>query len=263
MKRLLWPLLASLTLGLAPFVPEPHLVGKIRWVAGGAVGMQPMDWLDLAMHAAPFVWLLVTAGLVVRDRRRAVPCFFGGCDVEPFCFDCQEALDAGLVDAGPIDSGRRDAMLPDVGTPDAGDAGCLAAEECNGRDDDCDGNVDEGIDTATDPRNCGECGNVCSPPGAFPVCTGGVCGVGGCDVGFVDLDDDPSNGCEYRCLQRAEDDVVCDLRDDDCDGEVDEDVDTTTDVLNCSAIRTTAAAAAWCAVSRTRSRAAAAARARA
>lgn len=73
MKRLLWPLLASLTLGLAPFVPEPHLVGKIRWVAGGAVGMQPMDWLDLAMHTAPFVWLLVTAGLVVRDRRRAVP----------------------------------------------------------------------------------------------------------------------------------------------------------------------------------------------
>ena len=71
MKRLLWPLLACVTLGLAPFVPEPHLVGKIRWVAGGAVGMQPRDWLDLAMHAAPFVWLLVTAALVLRDRRRA------------------------------------------------------------------------------------------------------------------------------------------------------------------------------------------------
>lgn len=71
MQRLLWPLLACLTLGLAPFVPEPHLVGKIRWVAGGAVGMQLMDWLDLAMHAAPFVWLLVTAALVIRDRRRA------------------------------------------------------------------------------------------------------------------------------------------------------------------------------------------------
>jgi len=71
MQRLLWPLLACLTLGLAPFVPEPHLVGKIRWVAGGAVGMQAMDWLDLAMHAAPFVWFLVTAARVVRDRHRA------------------------------------------------------------------------------------------------------------------------------------------------------------------------------------------------
>ena len=28
-----------LTLGLAPFNPEPHLVGKIRWLLGGGVGM--------------------------------------------------------------------------------------------------------------------------------------------------------------------------------------------------------------------------------
>lgn len=55
------PLLASLTLGLAPFVPEPHLIGKIRWVAGGAVGMGPMDWFDLVMHGAPVVWLAYTA----------------------------------------------------------------------------------------------------------------------------------------------------------------------------------------------------------
>ncbi|MBL8615811.1 MAG: hypothetical protein JNM72_09410 [Deltaproteobacteria bacterium] len=46
-------------MGLAPFVPEPHLLGKLRWVAGGAVGMQPMDWFDLLMHGAPVVWLLV------------------------------------------------------------------------------------------------------------------------------------------------------------------------------------------------------------
>ncbi|MCB9198123.1 MAG: hypothetical protein H6600_06670 [Flavobacteriales bacterium] len=57
----LW-LIASLTLGLAPFVPEPHIVGKLRWVAGGAVGMQPMDWFDLIMHGTPFL-LLIIAGL--------------------------------------------------------------------------------------------------------------------------------------------------------------------------------------------------------
>jgi hypothetical protein len=55
------PLFFSLTLGLAPFTPEPHLFGKLRWVAGGAVGMGLMDWFDLAMHGAPWVWLVGTA----------------------------------------------------------------------------------------------------------------------------------------------------------------------------------------------------------
>ena len=45
-ERLFAPLMASFTLGLAPFVPEPHLWGKLRWVAGGAHGMQAMDWWD-------------------------------------------------------------------------------------------------------------------------------------------------------------------------------------------------------------------------
>lgn len=52
-------LVASLTLGLAPFFPEPHLFGKINWVLGGAEGMQLMDWFDLAMHSAPWIWLIV------------------------------------------------------------------------------------------------------------------------------------------------------------------------------------------------------------
>lgn len=51
-------LIACLTLGLAPFVPEPHLWGKLRWVAGGAIGMKPLDWFDLAYHGFPFVLLL-------------------------------------------------------------------------------------------------------------------------------------------------------------------------------------------------------------
>jgi len=50
-------LLASLTLGLAPFVPEPHLFGKIKWLLGGAEGMSGADWFDLFMHGAPFIWL--------------------------------------------------------------------------------------------------------------------------------------------------------------------------------------------------------------
>ena len=52
----LW-LIVSLTLGLAPFVPEPHLIGKLRWLMGGAIGMKPIDWFDLVQHGFPFVLL--------------------------------------------------------------------------------------------------------------------------------------------------------------------------------------------------------------
>ncbi len=164
-----------------------------------------------------------------------------GCSVDPFCLDC---VDAG-GDGGQIvmaDGGRdagHDAGLPDAGhdagPPDAGPDGCVpgAPEICNGLDDNCNGMVDEGIDTNTDVNNCGGCGDVCAPLGAFPSCTGGVCGIASCDVGHYDLDGDPSNGCEYRCLPDASDDSVCDLRDNDCDGSVDEDVDLNADSNNC------------------------------
>ena len=54
-------LIASLTLGLAPFNP-PHIWGKLQWVAGGAVGMGLEDWADLAMHGTP--WLLLILSLI-------------------------------------------------------------------------------------------------------------------------------------------------------------------------------------------------------
>ncbi len=51
-------LLLSCTIGLAPFFPEPHLWGKLKWLLGGGEGMQAMDVFDLIMHGAPWVWLL-------------------------------------------------------------------------------------------------------------------------------------------------------------------------------------------------------------
>jgi rhodanese-related sulfurtransferase len=65
MAGLIVPLVLALTLGLAPFFPEPHLLGKVRWVMGGAHGMTLMDWGDLVMHGAPWVWL---AWKVVKAR---------------------------------------------------------------------------------------------------------------------------------------------------------------------------------------------------
>lgn len=62
-------LLACLTLGLAPFIPEPHVWGKLRWVAGGAVGMKPIDWFDLLMHGLPWVLLFRLAALRIWKSR--------------------------------------------------------------------------------------------------------------------------------------------------------------------------------------------------
>lgn len=50
---------ACLTLGLAPFFPEPHIWGKIKWIAGGANGMGLADWFDTLFHGAPWIWLVV------------------------------------------------------------------------------------------------------------------------------------------------------------------------------------------------------------
>jgi hypothetical protein len=53
-------LIGCLILGLAPFLPEPHIIGKIRWICGGAVGMQTIDWLDFFWHGTPWVLFLLS-----------------------------------------------------------------------------------------------------------------------------------------------------------------------------------------------------------
>lgn len=51
-------ILMCLTLGLAPFFPEPHIVGKLKWLAGGANGMTLKDYFDVVLHGFPFVLLI-------------------------------------------------------------------------------------------------------------------------------------------------------------------------------------------------------------
>ena len=62
-----WPVLIvlCLTLGLAPFFPEPHLVEKLRMLASGEL-RRPLDIFDLALHAAPWVMLSIKLVLVWR-----------------------------------------------------------------------------------------------------------------------------------------------------------------------------------------------------
>jgi hypothetical protein len=35
-------------------------LGKIRWIAGGGIGMGGMDYFDLLLHGAPWLWLLIS-----------------------------------------------------------------------------------------------------------------------------------------------------------------------------------------------------------
>ena len=49
-------ILACLTLGLAPFLPEPHLWEKLKMLVAGTL-VKPVDMFDMAMHAAPFLVL--------------------------------------------------------------------------------------------------------------------------------------------------------------------------------------------------------------
>ncbi|HEY3447880.1 MAG TPA: MopE-related protein, partial [Myxococcales bacterium] len=79
------------------------------------------------------------------------------------------------------------------------DARVPAAEACNGVDDDCDGQTDEGMDDVT-------------------------CGLGECAVTVQACLD----GVPQTCTPKGGDAETCNGKDDDCDGKTDEDFDLTT-----------------------------------
>ncbi len=50
-----WMVLVGIaTLGLAPFVPEPHIWEKLKMLAAGTL-VKPLDVFDLVYHAIPWV----------------------------------------------------------------------------------------------------------------------------------------------------------------------------------------------------------------
>ena len=60
-------LIAALTLGLAPFTPEPHLWEKLKLLAAGGL-VRPIDIFDLVLHAAPWVLLLAKLARMLAIR---------------------------------------------------------------------------------------------------------------------------------------------------------------------------------------------------
>jgi hypothetical protein len=82
-------------------------------------------------------------------------------------------------------------------TPNAASEG---VEVCNGRDDDCDGQVDEDFDLQGDVANCGQCGNVCALAGAVQSCVAGRCAIGACAAELADCNGLLEDGCESNTL---------------------------------------------------------------
>ena len=72
LERLPWTVvvIACASLGLAPFVPVPHVVEKLGMLFRAQL-VRPIDWFDLVMHGAPWALLVGKAVVVVRRRPAA------------------------------------------------------------------------------------------------------------------------------------------------------------------------------------------------
>ena len=56
-----------LTLGLAPFTPEPHLLEKLRMLTEGQL-VKPIDIFDLVLHGTPWILLVFKLYLMATDK---------------------------------------------------------------------------------------------------------------------------------------------------------------------------------------------------
>lgn len=183
--------------GISPEPPEPIVAGRYGFSAT-AIDARCTRLAEGCYEA------MVTEGTgPIRVTLAAAPalqeCPVAECD-QGHC-----GLGGGTVppprDAGvpvPTDGGLP--LSPDAGgIPDAGSGPCMPRNEtCNGRDDNCDGLIDEVYDLMSDWRNCGSCGRVCTVPHGSLVCTNGTCGptIRRCSPEWANRDKNPLNGCE-------------------------------------------------------------------
>ncbi len=175
------------------------------------------------------------------------------------CGDCGaecvgDAVGAFVCNDGVCAIAKCAAGFEDADGDVANGCECPVGEEvCDGLDNDCDGQIDEGDDLCsgvggcagvcsegscsceggcdacggtcvpfesyqTDTDNCGYCGQACDlVNAALHKCDAGVCTSILCADGFKDCNADPTDGCEWTVAKES-----CDLIDNDCDGMTDE-----------------------------------------
>ncbi len=59
--------IAGVVLGLAPFVPEPHIVEKVRMLTNGTL-TRPIDIFDLLYHGLPIILLALKLIRVTQNK---------------------------------------------------------------------------------------------------------------------------------------------------------------------------------------------------
>jgi len=60
-------LITCLTLGLAPFTPEPHVWQKLKMLTSGTLS-DPVDIFDFIMHGLPFILLILKLISLLKEK---------------------------------------------------------------------------------------------------------------------------------------------------------------------------------------------------